>query len=143
MDKNPLIVALDVADWKEATSLVLNVKEKIKIFKVGLELFLACGREIVDFIQKQGCNVFLDLKFFDIPNQVAGAVREISAMNVEMFTVHILGGSDMMKRVVSVVNEAFYGKDIAKPKILGVTLLTSFNQSDIISLGFTAELTKQ
>ncbi len=142
MNDSPLIVALDVANKEEAISLVLALKDKVKIFKVGLELFLANGREIVDFINGENCEVFLDLKFFDIPNQVVGACREILKANIRMFTIHTLGGFDMMKKVVSVVDEVSAKKEI-RPFVLGVTLLTSFNQSDIINLGFTRGIIEQ
>jgi orotidine-5'-phosphate decarboxylase len=87
-----IIVALDVKTEKEALSLVKKLKGKAGVFKIGKELFTACGPAIVKKIQKLGGKVFLDLKFHDIPNTVAGAVAQAAKLGVYMLTVHTSGG---------------------------------------------------
>lgn len=118
---NPLIVALDVRTREKALSLVKGLKDHVSIFKVGPALFTRYGPEIVRDIQKCGCHVFLDLKLYDIPNTVVNAAKAIADLNVAMFTVHISGGREMLKTAVQSISEL----RTAKPKILGVTVLTS------------------
>jgi orotidine-5'-phosphate decarboxylase len=120
-----LIVALDVENFAKAKKLVDLLYPKVKIFKVGLQLFLACGDKIIEYINKKGGKVFLDLKFYDIPNTVGRASAEIAKLGVLMFNVHAQGGKDMMRQArIDADKEA---KRLRKksPLILGVTVLTS------------------
>ncbi|MBL7197295.1 MAG: orotidine-5'-phosphate decarboxylase [Candidatus Omnitrophica bacterium] len=114
--KDKLIVALDVDDYKKAKQLVKLLYPVVKIFKVGSQLFTACGPEIVKMIQKKGAKVFLDLKFHDIPNTVKRAVEAAARLKVNMLTVHLAGGREMLEAAVSISK---------RPKIVGVTVLTS------------------
>ncbi len=119
MNQKPkLILALDVDTHKQAMRFVKLLYPKIKIFKVGLELYTACGPKIIQDIRKTGAGVFLDLKFNDIPNTMAGAVKEALRYKVAMLTVHTLSGPDALKEVSRVAR----GSDT---KVLGVTILTS------------------
>lgn len=114
--KDKLIVALDVDTLKEAKDLVDKLYPSVKIFKVGSQLFTACGPEAVKMIAQKGAKVFLDLKSHDIPNTVKKAVEVAAKLEVFMLTVHLSGGKEMLQAAASVVN---------RPKIVGVTVLTS------------------
>ena len=120
-----VILALDVDTFKEAKHFINKLYPKIKIFKVGIHLFTACGPEIIEFIHKLGAQVFLDLKFFDIPNTVASAVRVAVNLRVKMLTLHILGGQDMLKQAVIAAREEAGRLKVKRPLLIGVTVLTS------------------
>jgi orotidine-5'-phosphate decarboxylase len=113
-----LILALDVGTFEKARYFINKLYPKIKIFKVGLQLFIACGPRIIEFIHKKGGRVFLDLKFNDIPNTMANAAKELLKHKVAMFTVHTLSGPTAIKEVAKVCKGS-------KTKVLGVTILTS------------------
>ena len=123
-----LIVALDVSEHDYALELVNKFKEYVGIFKVGLELFSSCGPKIVEDIIKRDKKVFLDLKFHDIPNTVSRAAVVAARLGVHMFNVHASGGLDMMKRCRDDVVEVCLKENIDRPKILGVTVLTSLSR---------------
>lgn len=120
-----VILALDVDTFKEAKHFINKLYPKIKIFKVGIHLFTACGPEIIEFIHKLGAQVFLDLKFFDIPNTVASAVRVAVNLRVKMLTLHILGGQDMLKQAVIAAREEAGRLKVKRPLLIGATVLTS------------------
>jgi orotidine-5'-phosphate decarboxylase len=135
---SPLILALDLTSEVEVARLCHLLREKIDIYKVGLQLFLARGRSVVDLIHALGAKVFLDLKFNDIPNQVVSACHEVVKMGVEMFTIHTTGGFEMMRRAAETVREYE-----PRPKILGVTILTSLDEQIIRELGIQREVSEQ
>lgn len=120
MSKNPLIVALDVDTREKAIFLVKELKDYVSIFKIGPVLFTRYGPNIINEIKKFGSGIFLDLKLYDIPNTVALTVKAIAELGIAMFTVHISGGREMLNAAVSAL-----GAEQNKPKILGVTILTS------------------
>ncbi len=120
-----IIFALDVETPGEARAWVEKLEDRVKFFKVGLQLFLAGGFEIVDWILKRGSEVMLDLKFFDVPQTVASAVKQLAGRGVSFTTVH---GNDAILRAAA---EAKQGV-----KILAVTVLTSLDQGDLNDLGF-------
>lgn len=128
--KTELIIALDVDSKAKALKLVRLLYPKVKIFKIGMQLFTKEGPAVVKAVQKCGAKVFLDLKFYDIPNTVKSAVIEASKMGVFMLTLHASGGEEMMKAAV-----AAKGK---KLNLLGVTVLTSKEypgfEKDVVSL---------
>ncbi len=127
-DYSRVIIALDTPDEQKALETVRLLKNKISIFKVGLELFCSQGPEIVKKINAEGCKVFLDLKFHDIPNTVAGAAKAALSTQAFMFNVHASGGREMMRHV----REAVDNVDIVeKPIILAVTVLTSLDERDL------------
>lgn len=127
--KDRLIVALDVTEREKALELVEMLHDCCGMFKIGLEPFCIFGPTFVEEIQDRGGKVFLDLKFHDIPRTVAQAGRAAARLGVEMFNVHIAGGSEMMKAVVEAVREETAGKKQAK--ILGVTVLTSLGADEL------------
>lgn len=135
MNKNPLIVALDVPTREKAINLVKELRNCVSIFKVGPVLFTRYGPDIVREIRNFGSNVFLDLKLYDIPNTVVSTVEAIAELGVAMFTIHILGGKDML---IAAVNAS--GR---KAKILGVTVLTSVANVSIKEVLSMAGLAKE
>lgn len=118
--KNKLIVALDVDSFDKAKKLIDKLSPHVGIFKVGSELFVSSGPKVIDYINKKRKKVFLDLKFFDIPNTVKRAVLSAAKHNVFMLTLHIYGGSEMLKEAASVLK----GKK-RRPFLIGVSVLTS------------------
>ncbi len=120
-----IIFALDVETPEEARAWVEKLEDWVKFFKVGLQLFLAGGFDIVDWILRRGSEVMLDLKFFDVPQTVASAVKQLAGRGVSFTTVH---GNDAILRAAA---EAKQGV-----KILAVTVLTSLDQGDLNDLGF-------
>ncbi len=121
--KKRLILALDAPDLPSAERLLDRVEGQAGVVKVGLELFTACGPVAVEAVQKRGYAVFLDLKFHDIPNTVAGAVRSAAGLGVSMLTVHTGGSRPMLAAARDAA-----GKDLI---VLGVTLLTSIGPEDM------------
>ena len=120
-----IIFALDVPSEREAREWVLRLKPFIRFYKVGLELFLASGFGIVDWILQQDCEVMLDLKLFDIPNTVRGAIERIRERGVTYTTVH--GNDGILEAAV---------KAKGNLKVLAVTVLTSLDEGDLRDLGF-------
>jgi orotidine-5'-phosphate decarboxylase len=127
--KDRLIVALDVPEKEQAFELVDMLHDCCGMFKIGLEPFCNFGPSFVEEIQQRGGKIFLDLKFHDIPRTVPQAGRAAARLGVEMFNVHIAGGSEMMKAVVEAVREETDGKKTTK--ILGVTVLTSLGAEEL------------
>src|SRR5688500_8507229 len=104
-------------------TLVQTLDEKCRFYKVGSELFTASGADIIQWLRDTGCDVFLDLKFHDIPNTVAGAMRNVSQMGVRLATVHASGGSKMMQAAVEAAG--------ASCGVLAVTILTSLDDAKL------------
>lgn len=130
-----LIVALDVASVREATALVDRLVGEVGVFKVGKQLFLHAGPQIVRAIRDRGGEVFLDLKFHDIPRTVARAAAEATRMGVLMFDVHASGSLEMMRRTVAEVNRVCRAEGLRRPKVLAVTVLTSLSREDLRQVG--------
>ncbi|TAN40974.1 MAG: orotidine-5'-phosphate decarboxylase [Nitrospirae bacterium] len=123
-----LIVALDVDELDYAIEIVDKLGSYIDIFKVGLELFTIAGPSIVNELHKRGKRVFLDLKFHDIPTTVARAGVAAARQGVFMFNVHASGGLDMMRRCRDEVVNVCLKENLSRPRIIGVTVLTSMSQ---------------
>ncbi len=136
-----LIIALDVSTASEARSLVSELTGAVGAFKIGLQLFTACGPELVREIVNSGARVFLDLKFHDIPSTVAGAAGEAARLGVWMFNVHACGGSEMMKRAADSVRNICIIENIQQPKMIGVTVLTSSDSGTMSEIGVRGDLT--
>lgn len=137
---NPLIVALDVDTAVQALHLVERLRGTVGMFKVGKQLFTAAGPDVVRRIAGMGERVFLDLKFHDIPNTVAKAGVEAARLGVSIFNVHALGGAKMLRATVEAVTEAAERERMARPLILGVTVLTSHTQASLREVGIESEL---
>jgi orotidine-5'-phosphate decarboxylase len=125
--RDRLIVALDVETLAEAERLVDRLEGLVTRFKVGSQLFTAAGPAAVQGLRKRGAEVFLDLKFHDIPNTVAGAAREAARMGVLMFNVHASGGLAMMRAAAEGASAASRELGIRRPIVLAVTVLTSLD----------------
>ena len=138
-----LIVALDVANLDSAQRLVQRLSPTVKSFKVGSELFTACGPAAVEMVQKAGGRVFLDLKFHDIPNTVARAARVAARLGVWMFNVHVQGGSAMLKEAAAAARDEAAKSRRPAPLVLGVTLLTSMGDRDLVDLGIRKTIKDQ
>lgn len=149
--KERLIVALDVDSLAGVRKLVEELSPVVDIFKVGSQLFTACGPAVVRFIEAKGKKVFLDLKFHDIPNTVAHAVESAVSLSVAlerssllrrkqedkklglfMMTVHTVGGLEMMKAAAQAAARTAVKVGVNKPLVVGVTVLTSQVKSDNI-----------
>jgi orotidine-5'-phosphate decarboxylase len=124
-----LIVALDVSTLEQARSLVVELRDLVGMFKIGLELFCSHGPLAVDVVREHGGRVFLDLKYHDIPNTVAGAARAAVRLGVSMFNLHVAGGAEMLKAALDAVREEA-GPEKG-PKVLGVTVLTSLGADEL------------
>ncbi len=125
MDKEKIIIALDVNTIKDLERLLSILSPHVRIFKVGMELFYSCGPKALDIIRKYDKEIFLDLKFHDIPNTVKNSAKAATRLGVFMFNVHASGGGDMMKAALEGATEASEKMGIDRPRILGVTVLTS------------------
>jgi orotidine-5'-phosphate decarboxylase len=135
--KAQLIIALDVDTPAEAGKLVKVLGRDVEIYKVGSQLFTACGPAIVQDLLKAGKKVFLDLKFHDIPNTVANAVTAAMSIRhkdrtVFMCTLHVQGGPEMLKRAVEAAAKTSQAENVQRPLLLGITVLTSDAKGDSI-----------
>jgi orotidine-5'-phosphate decarboxylase len=140
---NPIIVALDVPTEMAALDLADQLAGKVGAFKIGLELFTKCGPDIVRKVRERGIDVFLDLKFHDIPNTVANAVRSAVNLDVQMLTVHTCGGLDMMRAAEEAAQDQAAKNGKAAPLVLGVTVLTSMDTDDLSRVGVEQDVGKQ
>ena len=129
-----VIVALDVETANEARSVVRELQEDARGFKIGLQLFTAAGPEFVREVAADH-RVFLDLKFHDIPNTVAKAGVEAARLGIWMFNVHASGGSEMMRATVEAVDDVCDREGIRRPLIIGVTVLTSSDANTLRETG--------
>jgi orotidine-5'-phosphate decarboxylase len=131
-----LIVALDYPDAKAALELVDRLEGATRWFKVGLELYVAEGNSLVAELQRRGYSIFLDLKFHDIPNTVASAVRSVARLGVNMLTVHAAGGPAMLAAAAEAAGET-------GPILLAVTVLTSMDGGQLEVTGVKGSVSGQ
>jgi orotidine-5'-phosphate decarboxylase len=130
--KEKVIIALDVSSREEAMHLVKDLRDTVGMFKVGSQLFTACGPQIVRDIVASGGKVFLDLKFHDIPNTVTHGAVEAAKLGVSMMTIHASGGRTMMQSVAKELHEKFGNK---RPIVVAITVLTSFDTRALFEIG--------
>jgi orotidine-5'-phosphate decarboxylase len=131
MTHNPIIVALDLESADEARALVARLGDSVGFYKVGMELYAAAGMEFVRELIGRGKDVFLDMKFYDIPETVKRAVARVAGAGVRFTTIH--GSGDVMRAAVG-------GRGESKLKLLAVTVLTSFDRDDLADLGYPCEV---
>jgi orotidine-5'-phosphate decarboxylase len=124
---NPIIVALDVESAAQARALVEQLGPQSDFYKVGMELYAAAGMDFVRELQGRGKKVFLDLKFYDIPETVKRAVAQVAKTSVHFLTVHAVG---------SAMRAAVEGRGDSSLKLLAITVLTSFGPEDLRELGY-------
>ncbi|MCM8784868.1 MAG: orotidine-5'-phosphate decarboxylase [Candidatus Omnitrophica bacterium] len=121
-----LIVALDLDDKKRIYELIKRLGNKVDFYKVGIISYFTCGDELIKKLKKEGKKIFLDFKFFDIPNTVKNASKILIEKEVDMFTVHLMSGEQVIKSIVEVKQ-----KLKSETKIIGVTVLTSLVEKEI------------
>jgi orotidine-5'-phosphate decarboxylase len=139
VDKKRVIVALDYPNQQQALAMAAQLDPQRCRVKVGKELFTRCGPAIVEALHAQGFEVFLDLKFHDIPNTTAKAVRAAAELGVWMVNVHASGGRRMMEAARNEL-EQVNGTDTL---LIGVTVLTSMERSDLVELGLDIDPLEQ
>jgi orotidine-5'-phosphate decarboxylase len=133
-----LIVALDVDTPQQALDLTRQLRDVAGMFKIGSTLFTLAGPQIVKDVIASGAKVFLDLKFHDIPHQVAGAARSAAQLGVSLFTLHASGGSEMMQRAVEAVAEVAEREGASRPAVLAVSVLTSIDAKTLAQIGINS-----
>ena len=141
--RNPILVALDLTEGDAALKLAETVAPVVGGFKVGKELFVRTGPDLIRHLRARGARVFLDLKFHDIPNTVARAVSAATELGVGMMTVHAAGGRVMLEAAEKAARETAARVGLEPPVVLGVTVLTSLAQSDLAEVGITSPLAQQ
>jgi orotidine-5'-phosphate decarboxylase len=135
MADNRLIVALDFHSMDKVEALVMKLGDSVIYYKVGMELFYSVGSSVIEYLRKQGKEVFLDLKLHDIPNTTAQGLGSLTRLGATMLNVHASGGYTMMKTAVETLQKQAEQSGIARPKLIAVTILTSMNESDWEGLG--------
>jgi orotidine-5'-phosphate decarboxylase len=135
MTRDKIIVALDVATKEKALELVKELRDRISFFKIGLQLYTAEGPEIVRAVLSDGAKVWLDLKLYDIPNTVARTVESANNLGVHMLTIHLSGGSEMIRAAT-----AARANNIL---LLGVTVLTSATEQTLREIGVSSKVDDQ
>lgn len=130
---NKIIFALDVNGISEIDRFAGMLSGRVGMFKVGKELFTSCGPAAVKAVQRHGGEVFLDLKYHDIPNTVANAMLEAARLGVQLVNLHALGGGEMMETAVRAVQKEFGNSE--RPKLLAVTILTSSTAETLRQIG--------
>lgn len=137
-DNNQIIIALDMSDQRKVLSFVKDLDPEQCRLKIGKELFTLYGPKLVKKLQKRGFEIFLDLKFHDIPNTVYKAVRAACQLNVWMLTIHAAGGSEMLRAARKAVDESEH-----KPILVAVTVLTSLYDDDLSEQGIQRSTDEQ
>jgi orotidine-5'-phosphate decarboxylase len=133
--REKLIIALDVSTAAAAQKIVSEVGESALTYKVGMQLYTAEGPQLVRDLVASGRQVFLDLKYHDIPNTVGSAVKEAAQLGVSMLTVHAIGGSKMLRAATEAAQTL--NPDL---KVLGVTVLTSMGDDDLETIGVQGDV---
>jgi orotidine-5'-phosphate decarboxylase len=133
--RNPIIAALDMPSAESALKLAEQIAPAVGAFKIGKELFVAAGPDIVRRVRATGASVFLDLKFHDIPNTVAKAIAAAVRLDVQMLTIHTSGGGEMMRAAEKSAQETAKSLGRPAPLVLGVTVLTSSNSETLLEIG--------
>ncbi|MDA9591803.1 orotidine-5'-phosphate decarboxylase [Pelagibacteraceae bacterium] len=138
MNNNPIYCAIDTSDIKQAIALIEKIRPFIGGLKLGLEFYTHCGIEGINKIKGLGLPMFIDLKLFDIPNTTKSALQGILASKPELTTLHISGGSEMLRGCVDIRNSSK-----SETKLIGVTVLTSFDENGIKEVGLNSSLSDQ
>lgn len=133
--RDRLIVALDTPELSKALAMANTLRGSAGMMKIGSTSYTAHGPDLVRSIQALGHSVFLDLKLFDIPNQVAGAVKVMAGMGISLITIHTLGGTAMMEAAMQAALEASEKHGVARPLLFGVTILTSLDDEWLEAIG--------
>jgi orotidine-5'-phosphate decarboxylase len=142
--RNPIFCALDTPDLGLATSWAAKLADTVGGVKLGLEFFNAQGpKGVSEVMRASGLPLFLDLKFHDIPNTVAGAVKSVVPFKPFMINVHAVGGREMMEAAANAAREAAEKHMVDRPLVIGVTVLTSMNESELNEVGVAGAVLDQ
>ncbi|MDG2242850.1 MAG: orotidine-5'-phosphate decarboxylase [Rhodospirillaceae bacterium] len=142
--RNPIFCAIDTADLGTATTWAASIGDHVGGIKLGLEFFSAHGpKGVTQVMRASGLPAFLDVKFHDIPNTVAGAVRAITGVKPFIINVHASGGKAMMQAAAEAASEAAYEHVTPRPLVIGVTILTSLADNDLAEVGMSASTADQ
>lgn len=143
MSDNRLIVALDFPSMDKVEALVETLGDTVSYYKVGMELFYSTGGEAIRYLRAAGKDVFLDLKLYDIPNTVAHSAKVLTALGTTMFNVHASGGLAMMKAAAQAAAEVAAQRQLPKPKLISVTVVTSMNDEEWARLNQKVPIAQQ
>lgn len=144
MTANPIFCALDTTDLAVASRIAAQIADHVGGLKLGLEFFCANGPDgIRQIVRASGKDIFLDLKLHDIPNTVAAALQAVIPLKPRYLTLHACGGLAMMKAARACAYEAADKTDAAPPKLIAVTVLTSFDSADLAGVGVSGEVADQ
>jgi orotidine-5'-phosphate decarboxylase len=132
-----IIVALDFDNRRDADAVIHRLGDECRFYKIGIELLTAAGPGLIEHLVALGKEVFLDLKLFEIPNSVAGAVGVAGAMGVSMVTVHSMGGTAIMAAAVAAA------RDFPQLRVLALTIVTSMGATDLADIGIDASTDEQ
>ncbi|WP_302227037.1 orotidine-5'-phosphate decarboxylase [Veillonella magna] len=135
MADDRLIVALDVSTMEQMKDIVDTLGDAVSFYKVGMELFYAAGEDTVAYLRDCGKSVFLDLKLHDIPNTVAQGVKSLTRLGANLITIHGQGGAVMLKAAADAAREAAEELGVERPKLLAITVLTSFDDTTWSGIG--------
>lgn len=135
MADDRLIVALDVSTMEQMKDIVGTLGNAVSFYKVGMELFYAAGEDTVAYLRDCGKSVFLDLKLHDIPNTVAQGVKSLTRLGANLITIHGQGGAVMLKAAADAAREAAEELGVERPKLLAITVLTSFDDTTWSGIG--------
>ncbi len=130
MSKNPIFCAIDTSSIDKAIELINQISPYVGGVKLGLEFFTSCGINGIEKVSKCELPLFLDLKFYDIPNTVKNSLKNILSFNPQYTTLHVSGGADMLNKCVEIKEDLH-----STTKLIGVTMLTSFNDKTINEIG--------
>ena len=133
-----LMLALDLPDRESALDMLTKLRGNLEWAKIGLQMYLAYGSDFVREVADMGFKIFLDLKLYDIPNTVASAIKSLKGLPISMLTIHTSGGREMMKFALDAAKET--NPDLL---LLGVTVLTSFNEDGLAETGVSLPPAKQ
>jgi orotidine-5'-phosphate decarboxylase len=136
--RDRLIVALDVSSASQARQIVTSLGESVGFYKIGMQLYTAEGPDLVRELAASGKKIFLDLKYHDIPNTVAAAVREAGKLGVSLLTVHAAGGSKMLRAAAEAARDSNPAM-----KVVAVTVLTSMDEEDLNEVGVAGNMEHQ
>ena len=137
-----LICAIDTVDLGAATSVARSLSDVVGAAKLGLEFYTARGPEGVAAMAECGLPIFLDLKYYDIPNTVAGAIRGSAPLKPFMITVHIAGGPAMLRAAMAASFRVATENNL-RPLVVGITVLTSFDDDDVEAVGMKGPVSEQ